>query len=133
MMRFPKKYMKQGDFTLHSGLHSKVFYDVNALLTDFDEFGKIMRAIPECDCYVGIATGGAIIASHLWNWAMVKDGELKGEITGEYCIVDDVVTTETSIRECIEAVGRPPQYIFVVVDRRRKNDKKLKIHSMYKG
>lgn len=81
------------------------------------------------DCYVGIATCGAIIASHFTPFAIVKDKELKGKIHGEYCLIDDVVTTETSITEAIKIIGKQPKCIFVVKDRRKI--KTLKIQSIY--
>ena len=132
-MRFPKKYIKKGRFKLHSGQYSNVFYDVNELLTDFYECMKIIKKIPSnYQTYVGIATGGAILASQLsiWrNWAMIKDGELKGEIIGDYCLIDDVCTTENSLKEAIKLIGKTPKKIFVVMDRRKQ--KTLNILSMY--
>jgi len=132
--KFPKRYIKHGMWELHSGQYSKVLYDVNAMLTDFHECMKIIKKIPsDYDTYVGIATGGAIITSHLgiWrNWAMIKDEELKGEIIGTYCLIDDVCTTENSIKDAIRIIGKKPAHIFVVVDRRK--EKTLKIESMYK-
>ena len=153
MAKFPKKYIKHGEFTLHSGQRSDTLYDVNEMLTDEGELQKILSAFPwQVDTCVGVATGGAIIASHMikygMHFVMVKDGELKGEIQGSYCLVDDVVTTEASIREALKIIAdsvrpsacdselspsaprvRKPRYIFVVVDRRRK--KILKINSMF--
>jgi orotate phosphoribosyltransferase len=104
-MRFPEKYIKHGKFKLHSGETSNILYDVNALLTDYNEWIKIRELIPyHYRTYVGIVTGGAIIASQFnqidnyhYNWAMIKDGELKGEIKGTFCLVDDVCTTETLV------------------------------------
>ncbi len=133
-MIFPKKYIKHGEYVLHSGQKSDTFYDVNEMITDEEELQKILNALPwQVDTCVGIATGGAIIASHMtrygMNFVMVKDGELKGKIQGSYCLLDDVVTTEASIKEALKLIGIKPQYIFVVLDRRRK--KTLKIDSMF--
>lgn len=128
---FPKEYMKKGKFTLHSGRVSDVFYDVNAFITDTIYKHNTLRKIPKADSYVGIATCGAIIASHCLNFAMIKDKELKGEIKGDYCLIDDVVTTEKSIKEAIEIIGHKPKCIFVVVDRRDKKERTLNIRSMY--
>ena len=136
-MKFPEKYIKRGKFKLHSGCITNIFYDVNAMLTDTKLIWDILEELPDCKIYVGIATGGAIIASQAENWAMIKDGELKGEVKGKYCLIDDVCTTETSLREAIkilqEKVGKYPEEIFVVVDRRREFMKirKLHIESMY--
>lgn len=119
-----------GNFELHSGGKTNIFYDVNAALTDRVYLEKIINTIPKDDVtYVGIATGGAIIASHLAPFAMIKDSKLKGDVSGDYCLIDDVCTTEGSLREAIKIIGREPKYIFAVVDRRK--EKKLKISSVY--
>lgn len=145
-MKFPEEYVKKGKFKLHSGEITDTLYDVNRMLTNNNEMYKIVEFIkmpyklgivtlyigkPLFDTYVGIATGGAIIASQFrhCNWAMIKDGELKGEVEGDYCLIDDVVTTENSIRDAINIIGRKPKKTFVVVDRRK--NKTMKIESMY--
>ncbi len=132
-MKFPEKYIERGKFKLHSGGTTKILYDVNAMLTDYAEWINIREAIPKhFSTYVGIATGGAIIASQLntyKEWAMIKDGELKGKIERGYCLIDDVCTTESSIKEAIKIIGKEPKHIFVVVDRRKK--KTLEIQSLY--
>ena len=132
-MEFPKQFIRKGKFKLHSGQTSNIFYDVNSLLTNYSEWIKVREGIPKhFRTYVGVATGGAIIASQFntyKNWAFVKDGELKGKIEGNYCLIDDVVTTEESIKEAIKIIGVKPEHIFVVVDRR--TTKKLKIQSLY--
>ena len=53
---------------------------------------------------------------------MIKDGELKGERpAGKYLLIDDVVTTGSSLLEAIAVIGSQPDRIFVCVDRREKN------------
>jgi len=136
-MEFPEKYIKKGKFKLHSGEISDTFYDVNLLLTDKRKLKEIKNFIRFylltqkylMRTFVGIATGGAIIASHFDNFAMIKDGELKGFVKEPYCIIDDVVTTENSLKEAIQIIGHNPKYIFVVVDRRK--NKTLNITSMF--
>ena len=145
-MKFPEEYVKKGKFVLHSGEITDTFYDVNTMLTNNNEMCKIVEFIispyklgdetlyigkPPFDTYVGIATGGAIIASQFrpYNWAMIKDGELKGEVRGNFCLIDDVVTTENSIRDAINIIGRKPKKTFVVVDRRK--NKTMEIESMH--
>ena len=129
---FPKEYIKKGHFILHSGEVTDTFYDVNAMLTDKLDDIKwwAMQSVRFCDSVVGIATGGAIIASQFDKFAMIKDGELKGTIEGEYCLIDDVVTTENSLVDAIKIIGQEPKKIFTVVDRRKK--KTLEIESMYR-
>ncbi len=129
-MKFPEEFIKKGDFTLHSGKKTDIFYDVNALLTNRHYFEIIINSVPIGNLtYVGIATGGAIIAGHFTPFAMIKDAELNGVVEGEYCLVDDVCTTERSLREAIQIIGRNPKCIFVVVDRRRT--KNLNLESLF--
>lgn len=135
--KFPEECVVIGRFKLHSGDITNIFYDVNKLVTNREHLREIVRNVPDCICYVGIATCGAIISSHCQNFeqdsvnAMIKDKELKGQIRKEYCLIDDVVTTESSIKEAIAIIGHNPKHIFVVVDRRKKDERTLDIESMY--
>ena len=133
-MKFPEKYIKKGKFKLHSGEITDIFYDVNKFLTDEDNLWRLVvqfinKNKKYYNVYVGIATGGAIIASQFLPFAMIKDGELKGKVEGDYCLIDDVATTENSLREAINIIGKNPKDIFVVVDRRK--EKTLDIISVY--
>jgi len=128
-MEFPERYIKRGKFTLHSGEVSDRLYDVNAMLTDKFWLDYVLNNVPRGFSYAGIATAGAIIASHFVPYAIVKDKELKGKLEGDYCLIDDVCTTENSLRRAIEIIGREPSYVFVVVDRRR--EKKMKVNSFF--
>ena len=111
------------------GQMSDVFYDVNELLTNDFYVRHVIHQIPESNHYVGIATAGAIIAGIVWfermclsKLSMIKDGELKGEIPSEeYLLIDDVTTTEASLREAIGIIGQEPREIWVCVDRRLEN------------
>ena len=129
-MKFPNNYIKKGKFKLHSGEITDTFYDVNEFLTNMDNLIEVCSFISETriyyDTYVGIATGGAIIASQFFDFAMVKDGELTGKVKGKYCLIDDVVTTENSLKEAIKLVGRKPKDIYVVVDRRKNKTLSVK-------
>lgn len=128
-MKFPERYRKQGEFRLHSGQNSDVFYDVNEMLTHDYYLRKILDKVPMSSHYIGIATGGAIIARLISSerkskFSMVKDKELKGDFPlGKWILIDDVVTTGTSLEEAVKIVGKNPEEIFVVVDRRVKNEK----------
>lgn len=129
-MKFPEQFIKRGKFKLHSGEESQIFYDVNALLTDKEHFNNIINSIPHEDItYVGIATGGAIIASHFSPFVIIKDKELKGKIEGEYYLIDDVCTTEGSLKEAIKIIEKEPKRIFVIVDRRK--NKNLNLTAIY--
>ena len=135
-MKFPEEFIKHGRFKLHSGEYSDTLYDVNSMVRNIKYTLQIRDSLPKFDkgneTYVGIATGGAIIASLRWeyyNWAIIKDGEVKGEIFETYYLIDDVVTTESSIKEAIKIIGKQPKKIFVVVDRRKEQT--LDIESMY--
>ena len=137
-IRFPEEYIRRENCELHGGQMSNVFYDVNELLTNDFYVRHVIHQIPESDHYVGIATGGAIIAGTVWfermcisKLSMVKDGELKGKIPGgKYLLIDDVTTTEDSLREAIGIIGHEPQEIIVCIDRRLE-DKTLEISSIF--
>lgn len=128
-MRFPERYRKQGEFKLHSGQNSDVFYDVNEMLTNDYYLRQILNKVPMSSHYIGIATGGAIIARLISSerkskFSMVKDKELKGDFPlGKWILIDDVITTGTSLKEAVKIVGKNPEEIFVVIDRRVKNEK----------
>ena len=109
------------------------------MLTDDIELERILRAVPYfplSNHYVGIDTGGAIIARILSRernrkFSMVKDQELKGEVpSGHWTLFDDVVTTGASLLEAISIVGSSPGEIVAVVDRREKNENP-KVQSMF--
>jgi len=139
-----EKYIKHGKFKLHSGKTSDILYDVKAMICD----GKLPYIIGELDTsipmeikygnftIVGIESAGAIIATyasyiHRWNLAIItKDNEVVGNITDDYCLIDDVATTENTIRKSIKLIGKDPKQIFCVVDRRKYPE--LKIDSMFK-
>lgn len=131
------RYTKHGKFKLHTGQFSDVLYDVKEMICD-GKLNEICNHIPKWyKFYVGIESAGAIIASHLTanigmvNLAIItKDNELIGKIEGDYCLIDDVVTTENSIRNAIKIIGKEPAIIFCVVDRRINKD--LDIHSIFK-
>lgn len=132
-MIFPNKYIKRGKFKLHSGQDTDIFYDVNEAITDVDILTEIILKINPnyeyIDTIVGIATGGAIIASQFYPFAMIKDGELKGKVGKNYILIDDVVTTESSLREAIDLIGYMPKDIYVVIDRR--DNKIIEVKSIY--
>ncbi len=98
-MKFPEKYIKRGNFKLHSGQSSDIFYDVNEMLTDDFYMMQILDNIPLNNHYIGIATGGAIIARLISSerkskFSMIKDGVLKGDSpSGDWILIDDMVTT----------------------------------------
>lgn len=84
-MEFPKQYIERGNFRLHSGGITKVFYDVNALLCDPEYLNIIIENVPRAGHYVGVATGGAVIAglvprTYAAGFSMVNDGKLKGNM-----------------------------------------------------
>jgi len=128
---FPKKYTKYGRFKLHSGETSDVFYDVVAYLTDNMRlvYDAIHSLCESADMWVGIVTGGALIACQNDSFGIVHGKRFIGE-RRSYILIDDVVTTESSIREAIEIIGKEPKDIFCVVDRRK--NPVLQIKSLYK-
>ena len=135
-MEFPEKFKKYGKFKLHSGQKSSIFYDINAMLTDGFYVEYILNKIPFNSHYVGIATGGAIIASLISRernskFSMVKDGELKGASPlRNWLLIDDVVTTGASLEEALKIINKNPSEIVVVLDRRPKNENP-KVYSIF--
>ncbi len=136
-LRYPQEHIERGSFVLHSGGRAAFRYDVNSLLANEAHRRDILERIPMSEHYVGIATGGALIAGWVAQergqaFSMVKDGELKGRVPKEdYLLIDDVVTTESSLREAISAIGKKPREILVAVDRRKEQDRDLEIISLY--
>jgi len=134
-MQFPEKYIKKGEFVLHSGEKTQIFYDVNALLTDSGYALEIIKKIPKGNHYVGIATAGAVLAfgaslQRLSPFSMIHDGKLKGIAPDDgWILIDDVTTTESSLRQAIRLVRSKPGKIFVVVDRRK--EKRLNLESVF--
>jgi len=137
------RYTKHGNFKLHSGQQSNTLYDVKAMICDnklpyiTDSLDRSLRDFIQYGNFtiVGIESAGAIIAtyaSHIYDWELAivtKDNELVGNVSEDYCLVDDVVTTENTIRKAIELIGYDPKHIFCVVDRREI--KSLNIDSMF--
>ena len=135
MDKFPEEYIKRGKFKLHSGEETDIFYDINALLTNPKYLFGVIKRVPIANHYIGISTGGAMIAMgvslrRLKPYSVIKDGELKGSAPkGDWILIDDVSTTESSLRDALKIVGSQPKGIFVVVDRRK--DKILKLETMF--
>jgi len=145
-MDFPNEYIERAPagepFRLRSGGESMVRYDVNAMLMDPVWRERIVENIPDSPHYVGIVTGGAIIAVQVADESgrdvsMIKDGELKGMApTGRCLVIDDVCTTERSLRETREVLVRSGVrgdkiYGYVVVDRRPKGERFMPIGSLF--
>jgi len=135
-MKFPEKYIIRRERILHSGGKTNIFYDINALLTDREYSTYLLENIPRANHYIGIATGGEVIAFGLSRLlsvkcSFVKDNELKGEIPRlDYTLVDDVVTTGGSLEKAIKIIGKIPSMIVSAVDRRFEN-KNPEVYSIF--
>ena len=136
-MEFPERYIRRGRFELHSGGVSDTFYDVNSLITDKNYFDTILDKVPKSRHYVGIATGGALIAlaasrEYEVEFSMVKDKELKGRVPkDDWVLIDDVVTTEGSLQDALKIISLRPKEIFVVLDRRIPIYRELNLTSLF--
>lgn len=133
---YQKAYTK-GDFILHSGKKSKYLFDVMKLIGEPEfiaEYHKFIRYRNRRSFVVGIEFGGAVLASldagYGRKFAIVrKDGTIYGStIPDDYVLLDDVVSTENSLKTAIWAIGKEPKKIKCIVDRRK--EKILKIESM---
>ncbi len=130
--------LQEGNFTLHSGQKSKYLFDVMKLINNFDFQQEFTRFV-DGDFLVGIEFGGSILAmlNGNKNFAIIrKDGTIYGnQIPKEYVLLDDVITTENSVRTAMaqlyKTIGYYPEEIKCVVDR-RENDmfRSLHIESM---
>jgi len=126
--------LKHKEVTLHSGQKSNYIFDVMELIPTYSFRFFFSRFVEKDTCLVGIDFGGAILAtlsSNIKSFAFVrKDGSVYGNIPDNYTLIDDVVTTENSIRTAIQHIGKIPKKIKCVVDRRE--DPALEIESMLK-
>ena len=144
-----EKYTKHGDFTLHSGEKSDVFYDIQKMMVN--ELDYLLSEIPKTyDTYIGIVPVGSVLAGCLQykmknelgyrsNFAIInKEYELKGEIYGKCLLIDDVCTTENTFRKSLKSIytNASTQWtdidLFCVVDRRDKYHQLFDIQSIFK-
>ncbi len=138
------KYTHHGNFKLHSGQYSDTIYDVKEMICN-DELPEILDYInTNLDMYifntvVGIESAGSIVATQVYMShhdirlaSITKDDKLIGKVVEPYLLIDDVTTSENSIRKAIEIIGKEPEKIFVVVDRREEDKSSLKIDSMFR-
>ncbi len=123
----------EGHFILSSGLHSSVFFQKNAVFMDPPRTERLCRALAEkaraafgsIDVVVSPAVGAIIpgyeTARHLGARAMFVERE-RGQFqlrrgfeigAGERVLmVEDVVTTGLSSRECLDAIrGHPGELV----------------------
>ncbi|MBS0386676.1 MAG: orotate phosphoribosyltransferase [Proteobacteria bacterium] len=123
----------EGHFILSSGLHSPVFFQKNAVFTDPSRTERLCKALAEkaraafgkIEVVVSPAVGAIIpgyeTARHLGARAMFVEREggafqLRRGFTikpsDRVLMVEDVVTTGLSSRECIEAIrGQPGELV----------------------
>lgn len=126
--------IKIGDFTLHSGNHSPVLYDVPSMLWRNRDRKYIQDTLiakignVDFDAIVGIEFGGALLAVLLSEWYQDKmlgfyrkDGTIILEWPAQKIIlVDDIVTTGTSIEEAkaaLEEAGHRVIYSMCLIRR----------------
>jgi orotate phosphoribosyltransferase len=132
--------LTEGDYVLHSGQKSMYLFDVMKLIRDYDWCKEFYQFVDN-DFIVGIEFGGAILATldggnQNEDFAIIrKDGTIYGSsIPKDYVLLDDVVTTENSLRKVMEQIynktGYYPMKIKCIVDRRNKDKKSLDIESM---
>ena len=158
-----KPFVKVGKFTLRSGRESDIYVDVKSALLSKDS-ASIIKAMDHVlsrinfegtiltPHYMGYEYGGAILCSAftaiMGRPSTVIRGEKKNHGLGNkpigdtapigtpLVILEDVVTTEGSVKECImhcldQGFTVEVPHIAVVVDRRRKEDVTLECHSLF--
>jgi orotate phosphoribosyltransferase len=126
----------KGNFILHSGQKSTYMFDIMKLISNFDFHREFCQFVND-DFLVGIEFGGAILATvNGLDFAIIrKDGTIYGSpIPKRFVLLDDVVTTENSLRTAIKQIhdqtGYYPDEIKCIVDRRSEKMKALHIESM---
>ena len=128
-----------GHFLLTSGLHSDKYIEKMRIMENpklIEPFFNKMRDLsPETDWFVGPTLGGAIIAFELARMTEKKSAfaertetgrELKRGFTIQHTdkivIVDDILTTGSSIKETIKAIDRGNIIaVVVMIDRAATN------------
>jgi len=135
--------IKEGHFLLASGLHSPVYWEKFRILQHPHLTEKLCRLIAQhfkgqkIDVVAGPTTGGIILAFETARQLGVRSifAEKEGDVRvfrrdfeiapGEYVlIVDDILTTGSSLKETISAVNKLKGIITgigVLVDRSEKN------------
>jgi orotate phosphoribosyltransferase len=141
-LTFPEDYIRRGEFKLHSGGKSDTFYDVNSMLCNRHWLNEILKHIPESRHYVGIPTGGAILAGIVAqnrhsNYSIIHDEMIKGTVPEDSCLlIDDVVTTTNSFVSGVEILKKAGvdegkiQY-FSVLDRRAQGLRQFIVNSVF--
>jgi orotate phosphoribosyltransferase len=128
-----------GHFLLTSGLHSDKYIEKMRIMENPELmepfFNKMRDLSPETDWFVGPTLGGAIIAFELARMTGKKSAfaertetgrELKRGFTIQHTdkivIVDDILTTGSSIKETIKAIdGGNITAVVVMIDRAATN------------
>lgn len=131
------KAYKKGKFKLHSGDESNYIFDVLEIIHD-QEFLKAFREFIKYEDYlVGIEFGGSILAAISGKpfGIIRKDGTVYGDVPDNYTLIDDVVTTETSLRNAYTTLTishnfKPINQFMCVVDRRPYDKRDLHVEAM---
>ena len=118
--------LREGHFVLSSGLHSPTFLQKNLVFMDAERCGRLCRALAEkitaavgqVDVAISPAVGVIIPGYETARWLKVPsmyvervDGEFKlrrgfhVEPGQKVVMVEDIVTTGLSSRECIAAIN----------------------------
>ena len=118
--------LREGHFVLSSGLHSPTFLQKNLVFMDAERCARLCKALAEkivdavgpVDVAISPAVGGIIPGYETARWLKVPsmyvervDGEFKlrrgfhVEPGQKVVMVEDIVTTGLSSRECIAAIN----------------------------
>lgn len=118
--------LREGHFVLSSGLHSPVFLQKNLVFMDAERCGRLCKALAEKivdavgqpDVAISPAVGGIIPGYETARWLKVpsmyverEGGQFKlrrgfsVEPGQKVVMVEDIVTTGLSSRECIEGIN----------------------------
>ena len=152
-----QKHIKSGSFELKSGKYNNKYFDIKSLFCN-GSFGLyVAKAIELSDDikYVGgmefgsiqFATALSISYGYMPSFIVRKQTKIHGlggrvisyvsPMVGKCCIVDDVITTGSSVEDCIEGLkldGHQLEIdsIIAVIDRTNGEYKKFPIYSFFK-
>lgn len=129
-----KECYTEGNYVLHSGDSSNFIFDVLKVIHNPIFIDYLPTFLKDDNHLVGIEFGGALIAAMSGRpFSIVrKDGTIYGNIPDKYTLVDDVVTTEGSLREAIDFIDKYPYDIKCIIDRRVKETAKIDSILRYK-
>ena len=145
-----EKYLHHGDFVLSSGVHSKLYFDIKAMMGDYDAMclllNELYMKLPPLKSFSslgGIELGGIPLVSAIWMSDQLYEYSvcyirkqqrvhgmkkmIEGKPAVPILLVDDVISSGQTIADaawtCINEGWGPPCGALCVVDRMIETDR----------